>query len=176
MAISAQTADTVTLKDLTRTADGKILKFSSSSRRSMRRRAHNRGILDSEGTRERQIPREWRNAPAPMAGEHLHLQPNPEIEVDHHHLPPLTKALLLRRRLMDPGRLTLDHPPVDTVRALAAHDHATCSLPTLYATVLVPTSIRFTANVVSQWVMANNSLCMNGSTLGLTLSRSSVGR
>lgn len=173
MVITVRTADIATLRDSTRTVDGKIPKFSSRSRRDTRRRVHHRGFLDSQGTRDHRIPLGRRSA---LAGERLHLQPMHEIEDDHHLHPPLTRAPRHPRRIMDLGRLTLDHLPVATVRALAAYDHATCSLPTLYATVLVPTSIRFTANVVYQWVMVNNSMCMYCSTLGLTLSRSSVGR
>ena len=176
MAITVLIADTVTLRVSTRTVDGRTPKLSSRSRRGTRRRAHNHGFLGSYGTRDRRIPLGRRSAPAPVAGERLHLQPMHEKEDDHHLHPPLTRAPRHPRRIMDLGRLTLDHPPVATVRALAAYDHATCSLPTLYATVLVPTSIRFTANVVYQWVMANNSMYMYCSTLGLTLSRSSVGR
>ena len=136
---------------------------SSRSRRSTRWRAHNRGIPGSQGTRGRQILL-GRATPPPAESRDRGRSPPP---------PASNKGSTSSSSIYGPGRVTLDHPPVDTVRA---YDHAICSLPTLYATVLVPTSIRFTANVVSKWMMANNSLYMYCSTLGLTLSLSSVGR
>ena len=68
----------------------------------------------------------------------------------------------------DPGRLTIDHHDHLTIDRLTAYDHATRSLPTLYATMLVPTSMRFTASVVTQWAMVNISPHMYCSTLELT--------